>query len=209
MKVATIVVTVSLLSLLLIPMGEGDTTLTLEHKENFTIYTNTWEHPIGLVGSDSGYNITNGDKLFVSWNVTKNSLLLPPIVWLLTVEQRNHFSQIIGGPSLAYGYILKSTAWEGNFSFSITQNGTYCVIIHNPNWGALDISGPTLNAEVYNAILTIPALPPPTPPPTPVGGYSVSVEGHGTPLLLSVYLITLIMLSSIFISTKRKMRKHF
>jgi hypothetical protein len=210
MRVATIIVTVSLLILVLIPMSKGDTTLTLEHKESFTIYTNTLEHPVGLAGSDSGYNITNGDKLFVSWKVTENSLLLPPIVWLLTKVQRNHFSQTIGGPSLAYGYILKTTAWEGNFLYAITQNGTYYVIFHNLNWGALDINGPTLNAEVYNAVLTIPALPPPTPPPTPpsapVGGYSVSIEGHSTPSL-SLYLIALIMLSSTFISTKRKMRK--
>lgn len=214
-----VVVTVFLLSLLLVPISKGDTTLILEHKENFTIYTNTYEHSVGLVGSDSGYNISNGDQLFVSWNITKNSLLSPPIVWLLTEEQRNHFSQSIGGPSPIYGYILKTTTWEGNFSYMIPQNGTYCVVLYNPNWGPLDLNGPTLNVEVYNAILTIPSAPPPSPPPPPptptptpsptptsVGGYSISDRSYDAPFLF-LYLTILIMFSSIFITTKHKMRK--
>lgn len=160
LRVTVVTIIVSLLSvIILVPVGKCDLTVVLEHKENFTIYTNTWEHPVGLVGSEVGYNLSSG-VLFVSWKVTENPLLLPPIVWLLTRTQRNHFSQIIGGPSPFYGYILKTIAWEGNFSYIVPHNGTYCVVLHNGNWGALDLLGPTLNVETYDAILTVPSSPP-------------------------------------------------
>lgn len=160
MRIIVVAIIVVLLSIIiLVPVGKCDFTVVLEHKANFTIYTNTWDHPVGLVGTEVGYNLSSG-VLFVSWKVTENPLYLPPIVWLLNETQRNHFSHIIGGPSPFYGYILKTIAWEGNFSYMIPRNDTYCVILHNINWGALDLVGPTFNVETYDALLTVPSSPP-------------------------------------------------
>ena len=161
MRVVITIIIASLLSMVvLIPKVTADFRLVLEHKENFKIYRNTLDSPIGLNGSEVGYILHAGEALFVSWKVTENPLILPPIVWLLTEQQRNHFSHIIGGPSLLYGHILKTIEWEGNFSFSVQQNGTYYVVLHNIAWGALDLSGPILDVESYEAVLTIPSQAP-------------------------------------------------
>jgi hypothetical protein len=156
----TIIIALFLSIVLLFSIVNADFTLVLEHKENFKLYRNTLDSPVGLNGSDIGYSLHSEETLFVSWKVAENPLILPPIVWLLTEQQRNHFSHIIGGPSLLYGYILKKIGWIGNFTFTVQQNGTYFVVLHNGAWGALDLSGPILDVETYDATMTQETLSP-------------------------------------------------
>jgi len=130
--VMTIIVSLLILMVFHIPAINADFTLVLEHKEHFQIHWDTLENPVGLVGSEVGYNLIAGETLFVSWIITEQPLILPPLVWLLTKEQSNHFSHIIGGPVPFWNFIKKTFAWEGNFTYIVPKNGTYCVILDNP-----------------------------------------------------------------------------
>ncbi len=76
---------------------------------------------------------------------------------------------MVGGPVPFYNYLMKTIGWEGSFTYVVPNNGTYCVILLNAAWGALDLTGPILNVEVYDAVLTVPTQEPPTPTPS-VGG---------------------------------------
>jgi len=190
MKIVAMVIIISLSILMVfhIPTINADFTLTLEHKEHFQIRWNTLESLVGLVGSEVGYNLIAGETLFVSWKITEQPLILPPRVWLLTKEQSYHFSHIIGGPVPFYNYILRTITWEGNFTYTVPQNGTYCVVLDNPAWGALDLTGPILDVQVYEADLTVP-----TQEEAPIS----SVGGTWTPISDSRFLSSWISLFSL------------
>jgi hypothetical protein len=189
MKIVAILVVFSLLFAVFVPTIHADTTSVLETKENFTLYTNTSDHPVGLIGSDVGYVLYANETLFVSWITTEpnNSFLYfpEPMVYLLTPKQRASYSQLLLGPPFLDGYLLKVVPdeWQGNFSYTVPQNGTYYVVLQNLNWGALDLEGPTFNIQFYEATVTSPS-PTPNPNPTPqtqtVGGTSFRVNALPT-----------------------------
>jgi hypothetical protein len=215
MKIVVILVMFSLLSAVFVNMVNAYFTSVLEHKENFKLYRDTLLQPVGLNGSDIGYVLYAGETLFVSWKITE--IFVPdPIVWLLSEQQRDHFSFIAGGPSIFYGYLLKTIGFQGNFTFAVQQNGTYYVVLHNIAWGALDLTGPILNVQVYEADLTVPTQITPTPRPTPqsqtVGGTSFRVYAlrisNAETLTPWISLTSLIVVLALLVMHTRK-RKRF
>jgi len=226
MKIVVILVVFSLLFAVFVPIINVDSTSVLEIKENFTLYTNTSDHPVGLIGSDVGYTLYAGETLFVTWKTTEPSnsyLYFPePMVYLLTPKQRASYSQILLGPSPVYGYLLKVVPdeWQGNFSYTVPQNGTYYVVLQNLNWGALDLDGPTFNIQFYEATITSPS-PTPNPNPTPptpqnqtVGGISFRVYALAEnkfvisiPWVSLVLLVMIMALALLVVRARRKLHK--
>jgi hypothetical protein len=164
MKSFVMLVMTSLLAMIVLcTPTNADFTLVLERKQNFQVYWDTLEDGlvgplqsglpganVGLVGSRVGHSLIAGETLFVSWKITEQSVV-PPVTFLLTKEQSLHF----GHMNPFNNYLLKTIGWEGNLTYTMAQNGTYCVILDNPAWGALDLTGPILSVEFYEADLTV------------------------------------------------------
>ncbi|MGA3191513.1 MAG: hypothetical protein ABSD73_03250 [Candidatus Bathyarchaeia archaeon] len=203
MKGIIVVIVVYLLVVICLcsPIANADSTTILERKQNFIVYRDTLTDGTGLIGSDFGYVMHSGETLFVSWKTTE-TIFPDPIVWLLTQQQKDHWNFAAGGAILSpYGYLLKKSGHQASFTFTAQQDATYYVVIHNIAWGALDISGPTLNVEAYEADLTIPSAPSnPTQPTNPsVGGTwspitNLDLFNHWESLVfLMIALITLVV----------------
>jgi hypothetical protein len=74
--------------------------------------------------SYSGYNLEAGKNIIISWQADYTV-----IVYLMTESQYNVFL------STRYAANLKSeTGMSGSFSYPITFNGRYYVVIYNPSW---------------------------------------------------------------------------
>jgi len=109
---------------------------SLENKENFSITTSTYDQSL-LDGSVTGYTLTAGDVLFISWKGNSSPFLSAPRVYLLTDYQFHgwdYFRKCIFQDPASRGWIMKKDSWEMTLNYSVTSSDTYYVIIDNPNW---------------------------------------------------------------------------
>ncbi|MEM2514566.1 MAG: hypothetical protein QXU81_09695 [Candidatus Bathyarchaeia archaeon] len=89
-------------------------TSLLEHAEDYSIGEYSY----------SGYNLEAGKSIIISWQADYSV-----IVYLMTESQYNVFL------ATRYAGNLKSDiGMSGSFSYPISFNGKYYVVIYNPNW---------------------------------------------------------------------------
>jgi len=164
----------------------SDSIIVLEHKENFIVYSTT--KGVVLHGSISGYNLSEGSLIQVSWVAEEDPLLVPPAILLLAEDQWALYSHATG-PIPPWNYLVKEIEWASDFQYSIASNGTYFVVIDNINWPAYGWTGPTLNITTYDAVKIISEEP--YPPPEPVGGKALPINKMTTQSELPVLWIWL------------------
>jgi len=130
---------------------------SLENKEDFRLTTSTYDQSL-LVGSVSGYSLTAGDVLSISWKGNQSGILSPPRVYLLNDYQFHgwdYFRKYIFLDPASRGWLLRNDSWEMTLSYSITSSGIYYVIIDNPNW-IPDIITPSIDIMSYQAVQNYP-----------------------------------------------------
>jgi hypothetical protein len=134
----------------------GDS-ISLENKENFSIDYSTYDDG-SLVGSGTGYNLTAGDALLVSWKGNSSSAPSPPCVYLLDDYQFHGWDYVRKYALLdpaSRGYLWKKYSWEMNVTCTINLTDTYHVIIDNTNW-VLSVTWPKISMVSYQAVQNYP-----------------------------------------------------
>lgn len=134
----------------------GDS-ISLENKENFSIDYSTYDDG-SLVGSGTGYNLTAGDTLLVSWKGNSSSAPSSPCVYLLDDYQFHGWDYVRKYALLdptSRGYLWKKYSWEMNVTCTINFTDTYHVIIDNTNW-VLSVTWPEISMISYQAVQNYP-----------------------------------------------------
>jgi PKD repeat protein len=102
-----------------------------------------------------------------------------------------------GTPPYSYQWYLNNNPMSGatsnSWTFMPTTSGVYYVYLK-----VTDTLGNTTQSETARITVTS----------VPVGGYSVSLTGHGAGMPSSVYLALFIMLSAVFTTIRRKTRRE-
>ena len=187
-RVMLILVSVCIVASLfvVVPVQAGST--SLENRSNFSVQTSSFDQSL-LTGSLTGYALTAGDLLRVSWKGQYAFSLLPPRVYLLNDYQFHgwdYYRKWIFQSPASRGYIGVYDSWEMTVNYTVAVSGTYYVIIDNPNWTP-DILPPSVGIISYEAIQNYPDsyyLSVKTDPPaiTTVPGEGWYLRGHNTTL---------------------------
>jgi len=154
--------------------------------------------PNGLVGVGiaSGWISTNQyDHISVTEaEAPPPSVSISPLSASILVGQSVTFTSAVSGGYVPYSYQWYlggnpvSGATSNSWTFTLTTSGVYYVYLK-----VTDTLGNITQSETACMTTSL-----------PVGGYSVSLTVHNTPMPSSVYLALLIMLSAVFTTVRRK-----
>jgi hypothetical protein len=165
---------VAALLVLVFFINTGISTTLLEQKDEWGFTQTTREmNPRPLVGSDTGYNLTAGQRLLVSWSGDPYGWPMNPAdsmrFYLLNSSQIGGFLWewhyylwifYVGQWETAYdGYLIKQDSWNTTIDCLINSTGTYYVIFCcEGDYNIVDpiISYPAINVISYAAYAVSP-----------------------------------------------------
>jgi len=156
-RVVLLIIAVSMIMVVFTAVPVKADSTSLENRENFSITTSTFDESL-LDGSVTGYTLTAGDVLFISWKGDEYWYYYPPRVYLLTEYQFdgwNYMRKLTGQDPASRGWLIRESSWEMTLNYSITSSDTYYVIIDNPNW-IPDILPPSIDILFYDTFLELP-----------------------------------------------------
>ena len=182
-----------LVALLLVSMffiNTGFSSTILEQENDWTFTTSTRNmSPRSLVGSDTGYYLTAGSKLNVSWSGDPNGWPVNPATsmrfYLLDSSQIGGFQWVVSifgqWEKTNAGYLEKLDSWQKTYSCLINYTDTYYVIfccegyyyIYDPI-----LSFPWIDVLYYEALVT-------SPPQVSISPSSATIDRGQSQLLTS------------------------
>jgi N-acetylneuraminic acid mutarotase len=176
----------------------GNTIFLYQNDNVIYTYTEPDTNPDPLlgVGIGAGWISTNQyDHISVTEaEAPPPSVSISPLSASILVGQSVTFTSAVSGGYVPYSYQWYlggnpvSGATSNSWTFTLTTSGVYYVYLK-----VTDTLGNITQSETACMTTSL-----------PVGGYSVSLTVHSTPMPSSVYLALLIMLSAVFTTVRRK-----
>ena len=181
-----------LVALLLVSMffiNAGFSSTLLEQKNDWSFTTSTRDmSPRSLVGSDTGYYLTAGSRLNVSWSGDPNGWPPNPATsmrfYLLDSSQIGGFQWVVyfwGQREVTSGYLIKLDSWQTTVSCLINYTDTYYVIFCCEGYYYVFdpiLSFPWIDVSSYEALVT-------SPPQVSISPSSATIDRGQSQLLTS------------------------